>query len=84
MTSFPEVAEAVKTVASLKQLADTQQRILDATAARLGDAIQILQSLQAASQTHGQAIEAIVKALKLHEDRLTAVEQRNQTSPHGP
>ncbi len=74
MTSFPEVAEAVKAVASLKQLAETQQKILDATAARLGDAIDILQSLQAASKIHGQAIEHAVRG---QDRRLSALEQDN-------
>jgi len=77
VTSFPEVAEAVKAVASLKQLAETQQKILDATAARLGDAIDILQSLQAASKIHGQAIEAIGHAVRGQDRRLSALEQDN-------
>jgi peptidoglycan hydrolase CwlO-like protein len=75
VTSFPEAVEAVKTVAALKQLAETQQRILDATAARLGDAIGILRDLQDASQKHAQAIEAVARAVQAQNARLAALEQ---------
>jgi hypothetical protein len=75
MTSFPEVAEAVKTVAALKQLADSQQRILGATTARLGDAVEILRSLQDASQKHAQAIEAIAGAIHARNKRIAVLEK---------
>jgi hypothetical protein len=83
VTSFPEVAEAVKAVTALKELADAQQRILDATTARLGDAVGILRSLQDASQKHAQAIEAIAGAVHTQNKRIATLEKAHASGARG-